>query len=175
MPFQADYSDAEAFTGGLKGRLARLSLGFQQEREETDHNRFSPTHFSVDLFAPHHTTKQIVGNFVDKDSDLQVEASTSSSSLGESDDMSPTEQAEQMLAMLDALKQLNHPGNDTLTEEEWAELEMTWSVPIAGSRMDLIAGGHIVSVPLQDKDEYCEKASEALLVCVKQAEKFASR
>jgi len=167
-------SEAEDFSSGLRQKLAKLSLRPVREREEKEHLQFSPTHFSVDLFAPHATTEQVVGEIADEEAadDGRV-GRQDSLELSGSGNMSPRQAAQTMLTMLEALKQLNQPGSETLTEEEWEELAMTWSVPIAGARTDLIKGGHAVRVPLRDKDAYCDLASEALRTCIRQADMYA--
>eukprot|EP00756_Hemistasia_phaeocysticola_P047523 Hpha_TRINITY_DN2185_c0_g1::TRINITY_DN2185_c0_g1_i1::g.42224::m.42224 len=167
-------SEGQEFSSGLRHKLAQCSLRpvrEVREREEKDHQQFSPTHFSVDLFAPHATTEQVVGD-IETPGTPEVD-DYRKHSIDSGGSSSPRGQAAQMLSMMEALKQLNKPGNETLTEDEWGELGMTWSVPIAGARTDIVPGGHAVMVPLRDKDAYCDMAIDALRTCIRQAEMYA--
>eukprot|EP01065_Artemidia_motanka_P002157 TRINITY_DN11001_c0_g1_i1.p1 TRINITY_DN11001_c0_g1~~TRINITY_DN11001_c0_g1_i1.p1 ORF type:complete len:166 (+),score=34.02 TRINITY_DN11001_c0_g1_i1:74-571(+) len=163
-------SDAD-FSSSLRSKLAKMSLRPVRVREEKEHALFSPTHFSVDLFAPHATTEQVVGEpETPQTPEMSCQRQPSADS-GAS--LSPRGQAVQMMSMLDALQKLNTPGAEELTEEEWAELAIMWSVPIAGAQHDLVPGGRDVPVKLCDKDKYCMKAKEALEVCVRQADLYS--
>eukprot|EP00756_Hemistasia_phaeocysticola_P005008 Hpha_TRINITY_DN1312_c0_g1::TRINITY_DN1312_c0_g1_i1::g.93411::m.93411 len=161
---------------GLKEKLMKLSLTPIREREDKDQAQFSPTHFSVDLFAPHCTTDQVVKAVDDTDlTSPQIDLVRKPSfedrckDRGETNS-SPREEASQMLDMLEALMKLNQPGEDELSPEEWDDLGITWSVPIDGGVTDIIPHGHEVNVPLRDKDAYCKMASEELEMFLKKAE-----
>eukprot|EP01062_Namystynia_karyoxenos_P074264 TRINITY_DN7113_c0_g1_i1.p1 TRINITY_DN7113_c0_g1~~TRINITY_DN7113_c0_g1_i1.p1 ORF type:complete len:194 (+),score=54.68 TRINITY_DN7113_c0_g1_i1:84-584(+) len=162
--------EASEFSAGLRAKLARLSLR-PVAKGKDDGALFSPTHFSVDLFAPHATVDQVIGTTPETPGE-DVAGLAGSREFSYSG-LSPRSQAKHMLTMIDSLHKLNHPGCDELTEEEWSELGITWSVPIAGTDTDLQPGGSAVLVPLRDKDRYCSLARDALETCIRQADMYS--
>eukprot|EP00756_Hemistasia_phaeocysticola_P031808 Hpha_TRINITY_DN16377_c2_g2::TRINITY_DN16377_c2_g2_i1::g.58110::m.58110 len=60
--------------------------------------------------------------------------------------------------MLDEIERMNTAQGDHYTEAEFAELDITWCIPIENEIMDIKPNGRNVKVSLKNKDEYVKLA-----------------
>eukprot|EP01062_Namystynia_karyoxenos_P048530 TRINITY_DN369_c0_g1_i6.p1 TRINITY_DN369_c0_g1~~TRINITY_DN369_c0_g1_i6.p1 ORF type:complete len:1194 (+),score=385.24 TRINITY_DN369_c0_g1_i6:90-3671(+) len=143
------------------------SVQAPKQDEAREHAMFSPTHFAVDLFAPHTTSDQVGRAGQEPRASLpdaiagqgkhvvyhpavqQVPGADATLSP-----LSPRALASDFGPMLDQLRQVATTGE--LPEAEWDEMLITWCIPHDGTIHDLVPGGSDLFVRLPEAARYCQ-------------------